>query len=129
MSHQEAAARQGTSGWPGEKRHGSPGPSVIAGDSANGKAHYRSQGIARSGIFSLHLSLGRADAIRVAVSSIAGIPSSDERTILLRIAELRDTNDWSIPDWNVFAIVARVTLADHPAYHEVMTVVQEKGGF
>lgn len=73
----------------------------------------------------LGISLKRIPQISAYLESVRG---GDEDTLKLRIAELSQEN-WTQGEWNAFGIAARAMLLNHPAYSQVLRILQEKGGY
>lgn len=78
----------------------------------------------RAGILSVDVSFGEIPEIAAFLNSVQ---SCDERTMKMRMAELRAL-EMPRGAWNVFGIAARVALLKHGAYGEVLGAIQEKGG-
>lgn len=77
------------------------------------------------GAIDLTVSFRNARAIQAYLRSFQ---SCDDRTLKLRLAELRGES-WPIASWNCMGVAARIALIDHPSYPDVIMAIQEKGGF
>lgn len=73
----------------------------------------------------LPVSLKRVPQITAYLDSIVG---GDDDVLKLRLADMRNEK-WSVAEWNVFGIAARVALLNHPAYGTVVSAIQEMGGY
>lgn len=73
----------------------------------------------------LPVSLKRVPQISAYLDSIKG---GDEDILKMRLAEIRKEK-WTVAEWNVFGIAARVALLNHAAYGTVVSAIQEMGGY
>lgn len=72
----------------------------------------------------LEVAFGEVPNIAAFLNSIRNV---DDRTLMLRLGEL-NAMKMTTASWNTMGIAARVALFNHPAYSQVIGIVQEKGG-
>lgn len=79
----------------------------------------------------LEVNFAKAAAVNTVIVGLLGEAGKDESSRARQkvwIDMLRQANgSWSLPEWNVLAVTARVMLIEHPAYSEVMRIAQEHG--